>query len=275
MRRNRALLVFGVLILAGFAACALFPAAIAPYGPKEMDTPWLDPCPAHPLGTNDLGYDVLTELIYATGTTLLAGVAAALISLVVGTAAGLAAGWLPGWGGALFGGLIQVFLMIPMLPMAIVVASFAGSGMRSIVLIIALLGWCGTARTVRARAMQLRQAPFVESLCILGVPQRRIVLRHVLPNLYEVVLSRYIMSVAHCIMLEATLSFLGMGDPTAVTWGRMIHLAYRGGGFTRGAYHWLVSPGVCIALVVIAFYCVNQYFEGRSEAVAGGQSYAD
>lgn len=275
MRRNRPLLLLGALILLGFAACTLFPAALAPYAPKQMFAPWLDPCAAHPLGTNDLGYDVLTELIYAAGTTLLSGVSAALISLVVGTAAGLAAGYLPGWRGALFGGVIQVFLMIPMLPMAIVVASFAGSSMKSIVLIIALLGWCGTARTVRVRTMQLRQTPFVESLLILGVPQKRIVLRHVLPNLYEVILSRYIMSVAHCIMLEATLSFLGMGDPTAVTWGRMINLAYRGGGFTRGAYHWLVSPGACIALVVIAFYCINQYFEGRSGAVAGGRSYTD
>ncbi len=269
------MLFFGLVVLAGFGLCALFPQAIAPYGAKAMHAAWLGPCAEHWLGTNDLGYDIFSELIYATRSTLLIGVVSAVVSLFIGTAVGLAAGYLPAWKGELLNGLIQIFLLIPMLPMAIVIAAFVGTQTLQIVLIIALLGWCATARTVRVRTMQLKQTPFVECLLILGISKTQIMLRHILPNLKELVLSRYMMTVARCIMLEATLSFLGMGDPTAVTWGRMIYLAYRRGGFTRGAYHWLISPGLCIALLIIAFYCISQYFAQKQSQVSGSQSYLD
>ena len=275
MKRNKVFLVVGLTVMAVFVLFALFPSALAPYGAKEMDTPWLEPCEEHILGTNDLGYDILSEIIYASRSTLIIGFAAAVISLVIGTLIGLIAGYLPGIAGKLADGAIQVFLMIPMLPMAIVIAAFLGTNTLNIIIIIAILGWCATARTVRIRTMQLKQTPFVESLIILGISQRRIMVKHILPNLGEVVLSRYIMTVAHCIMLEATLSFLGMGDPTQVTWGRMINIAYKRGGFTVGAYNWLVTPGICIALVVISFYCINQYFEAKSAEVSGAQSYLD
>lgn len=275
MTRNRVLLTIGLALMGIFTALALFPASLAPYGAKEMFAPWMMPSGTHLLGTNDLGYDIFSELVFAARGTLLIGIAAAFISLIFGTLAGISAGYLPGWRGELAGGIIQIFLMLPMLPMAIVLAAFFGAETRNVILIIAALGWCATARTVRTRTMQLKQTAFVESLVILGIPKRRIMTHHILPNLFEVVLSRYIMTVSQCIMLEATLSFLGMGDPTEVTWGRMIHIAYRRGGFTRGAYNWLVSPGICIALVVIAFYSINQYFESKSRAVSDAASYLD
>lgn len=275
MKRNRIILALGLALLGAFVAFALLPDIFAPYGPKEMFRAWQPPSVAHILGTNDLGYDIFSELVYASRSTLMIGLAAACISLGIGTALGLAAGYFSGWKGEAASGMIQVFLMIPMLPMAVVIAAFAGTETRNIILIIAVLGWCATARTVRARTMQLKQTLFVESLLILGISKWRIMTRHILPNLREVILSRYIMTVARCITLEATLSFLGMGDPTEVTWGRMINIAYRRGGFTRGAYNWLLSPGLCIALVVIAIYCINQYFEAKSNEVSGAQSYLD
>lgn len=275
MKRNKIILALGLCIMAVFCAFALLPGVFAPYGAKEMSTPWLAPGAGHLLGTNDLGYDIFSELVYATRSTLIIGLASAMISLVIGSSIGLAAGYLPGWKGEIAGGIIQVFLMIPMLPMAIVIGAFLGTETRNIILIIAVLGWCATARTVRVRAMQIKQTPFVESLMILGIPRGRIIFKHILPNLLEVILSRYIMTVARCIMLEATLSFLGMGDPTDVTWGRMINIAYKRGGFTNGAYNWLVTPGICIALLVIAFYCINQYFEAKGQEVSGSQSYLD
>lgn len=275
MRRNKIILALGIAILIIFGAFALFPELFAPYGAKEMSQAWLPPGGDHLLGTNDLGYDILSELIFASRSTLIIGLAAACISLLIGSAVGVSAGYLPGWRGELADGIIQVFLMIPLLPMAIVIGAFAGTDTKTIILIIAVLGWSATARTVRVRTMQLKQTPFVESLVILGISRWQIMIRHILPNLWEVILSRYIMTVAQCIMLEATLSFLGMGDPTAVTWGRMINIAFKRGGFTRGAYNWLVVPGICIALVVIGFYCINQYFEAKSREVSGEQSYLD
>ena len=275
MKRNRILLGLGIALMGIFVSFALFPDAFAPYGTKEMWQAWQPPGADHILGTNDMGYDIFSELVFSARSTLAIGLAAALISLLVGSSIGLAAGYLPGWKGEIAGGVIQVFLMIPMLPMAIVIAAFLGTETRNIIIIIAALGWCATARTVRVRTMQLKQSSFVESLVILGISKWQIMTRHILPNLREVILSRYIMTVAQAIMLEATLSFLGMGNPTEVTWGRMINIAYKRGGFTRGAYNWLVSPGICIALIVIAFYCINQYLEAHSSEVSGVQSYMD
>lgn len=276
MKRSKAAPIIGLLIMSVFVVFALFPSLVAPYGPKEMFSSWQSPSGTHLLGTNDMGYDIFTEIVYASGSTLLIGIAAALISLIIGTLVGVAAGYFSGVKGELADGLIQIFLMIPMLPMAIVIAAFFGASTNVIIALIATLGWCSTARVVRGRTMQLKQTPFVESLVILGISRRRIMLKHILPNLWEVVLSRYIMSVASCMMLEATLSFLGLGDPTNVTWGRMINLAYKQGGFTRGAYNWLVSPGVCIALIVIAFYCINSYFEAKNNEVSGSsRSYLE
>ena len=195
--------------------------------------------------------------------------------MCLGTLIGLAAGALPGWKGEIASGVIQVFLMIPMLPAAIVVGAYCGGTLVSVIGIIAALGWCATARTVRARTVQLMQSEFAEGFRVLGFSRARIVLRHVLPNLQEVVLSRYIMTVARCVMLEATLSFLGLGDASRITWGRMIHLAYKRGGFTNGAWNWLAAPGVCIFLLVLAMYAINTYFESRGREVTGGRSYLD
>ncbi|MEA4972518.1 MAG: ABC transporter permease [Candidatus Metalachnospira sp.] len=275
MKLSKKVLILGLIIMLIFSAFALFPSVFAPYGAKEMFKAWQEPCASHFLGTNDMGYDIFSEIIYATGSTLLIGIVSAFISLVIGSALGITAGYLPGWKGEISGGIIQIFLLIPMLPMAIVIAAFFGTDTKIIIIIISVLGWSATARTVRTRTMQLKQTAFVESLMILGISKTQIMFKHILPNLSEVILSRYIMSVARCMMLEATLSFMGLGDPTEVTWGRMINIAYKRGGFTRGAYNWLASPGVCIALIVIAFYCINQYFAAKSEEVSGGQSYLD
>ena len=275
MNWNKIRLIFGCVILVFFAICAIMPGIVAPYGLKEMDAPWLSVSSAHLLGTNDLGYDIFTELIYASRYTLLVGIAAAFVSLVIGSSFGLAAGFLPMWKGEIVNGFIQIFLTFPMLPLAIVIAAFCGKTMFSIMMIIAVLGWCGTARVVKARTMQLKQSQFVEALSILGISRSRIIIKHIIPNIREVVLSRYLMSVAACMMMEATLSFLGLGDPTEVTWGRMINLAYKCGGFSRGAYNWLISPGICIMLIVIAFYCISSYIESKSDQVSDAASFMD
>ena len=275
MKRSRLPLVLGLSIIAIFLLFSLFPSFFAPYGLKEMDLALQMPNIKHPLGTNDLGYDILTELIYASRNTLSVGLFAAFISLFIGTLIGVLAGFLPSWKGEFANALIQVFLMIPMLPMAIVLGSFLGERKLGVILTISLLGWSATARTVRLRTQELKQSSFVEGLVIVRVPRWRILLFHIIPNLYDVVLSRYLLSVSSAIMVEATLSFLGMGDPTEVTWGRMMNLAYKQGAFLRGAYAWLFLPGICIAMIIIAFYSLDKYIEDRFSEVDGIQSYLD
>ena len=269
-------LVVGIAILLLFLLWSFFPSMMAPFHPKEMFPPWARPSSVHILGTNDMGYDIFSELVYATATTLLTGVAASLISIFAGTAIGALAGYLEAWKAALINLLIDVFLLIPMLPICIVLASFLGPGTRRIIITISLLGWCSTAKAVRSKTKQLKHADFIESLQILGIPKIKIIFRHIIPNLWDVILARYIISVANCIMLEATISFVGLGDITNVTWGGMINFAFRRGGFTRGTLNWYIPPGVCIILCVQAFYCINMYLESRNKAVSGeGQVYLD
>jgi peptide/nickel transport system permease protein len=266
----------GAAIMAFFLALSLFPSRIAPYGPKDMFQSWQGISPAHPLGTNDMGYDIFSELVFAASSTLSAGIAAAFISLIAGTVIGLLAGYAPRRRAEIFNIIITIFLQIPMLPAAIVIAAFLGPGRGNIILTIALLGWCPTARAVRAKTMQLKQSGFVEALKILDIPHFSILFRHLLPNLQEVVFARYIMSVSSCIMMEASLSFIGLGDTVRVTWGGMINFAFKRGGFVKGAFNWFLAPGLCITLCVLAFYCINVFFEERASTVDGpGQSYLD
>jgi peptide/nickel transport system permease protein len=260
----------GAALLLVFTAFSLFPDQIAPYGVKEMFRPFLPVSKTHVLGTNDMGYDIFTELVQAARVTLSAGVIAAAASLVIGAAIGLLAGYLPGTPGEIAGGFINVFLLIPLLPAAIVAAAFLGPGTLKIALVIALLGWCPTARVVRARTAQLKQTAFVESLVILQIPKARILVKHILPNLSEILRARFILSVSNCMMTEAALSFIGLGDPSRVTWGGLVNFAYRNGGFARGALNWFLAPGLCVTLCSLAFTLVGRFFECRAEAVRGG-----
>lgn len=268
-------LAAGLVILLTFVVFAVFPAQIAPHNPETVFEPFLAPCAEHPLGTNNIGRDIMSETIYAARSTLAVGLLAAVVSLVIGTLIGLAAGYLGSIAGEAVNGVVNFFLLIPMLPLAIVLAAYLGAGWHNVVLTVALLGWCGTARAVRQRTLQLKKMPFVEIMKGLGYSRTRILFGHILPNLREIVLAKFVTGVASCVLLEATLGFLGLGDVTDITWGGMINLAYRHGGFSSGAYNWFIAPGVCIMLLVLAFYLINYFIETRANAVKGGASYLD
>ena len=137
----------------------------------------------------------------------------------------------------------------------IVLATFLGSSSRNLILLIAAFSWVGTARNVRAKVIHLNAQPFIENCMIQGYSRKHIILRHILPNLYDVLLSRFLLGVNSCIMMESTLSFLGFGDLYHPTWGTMINFAY------------LLSPGVCIMMLSLSFYLISLYFEHRQAAI--------
>lgn len=261
---NKTFLFLGVFIILVFLAWALFPGLFLSYDIKHSFSPLQKPSPEHWLGTNDLGYDIYSELVMAASTTLTIGFASAFISIIIGTVIGLLSGYISGAIGEILNGIINIFLLIPMLPLIIVFSAYFGAGIKNIILIIALLGWCSTARAVRARVKQLKQMPFVESLIILGIPHREIIFKHILPNITEVVSARYILTVAGCMLTESSVSFLGLGDPVQVTWGGMVSSAFRGGGFVRGLVCWYLAPGCCIMLCSLSFFLINQYLDSRT-----------
>lgn len=265
--KNTLMLFFGVAIMLVFCIFAIFPKQIARYDLDQMFEPFLGCSRTHILGTNNIGRDIFTEMVFATQSTLVIGLLSAVIALGIGVTVGLLAGYVGGVARSVISGFIDFFLLIPLLPLAIVLASYLGAGQQNIILTIAILGWCGTARAVKGKTSALKNLPFVTALRNLGVGRGRILFGHILPNLREVILAKYIMSVASCILLEATLSFLGLGNVNNLTWGGMVNLAYKHGGLSMGAYNWFLAPGICIMLLVLAFYFINFYLENASKAV--------
>lgn len=268
-RRVLSVIVFslGIAILLTFAVFALFGEKIAPYSSRESFDKFLPCSREHIFGTNNLGYDIFSQLIVATRSTLIVGISSAVACLVIGVVIGLLAGYIGGIAGEAVNGIINFFLLVPMLPCAIVIASYTNGGKISIILTISLLCWCSTARAVRAKTMSVKNSDYVRALKSMGYGEMRILLRHTLPNVMDVALAKFMPSVASCIMIEATLSFLGMGSVTDVTWGVMIQNAFNYGGILLGKYNWILAPGGAIMLLQLAVYMINQYIEFRRKIV--------
>ena len=267
MRKNGLLpLVPGVLLLSVFVLAAFAPGIFTGYDPKELFVKWLPMSREHLLGTNAMGYDIFTELVYGTRQTLLVGVCSSVLTLLLGAGIGILASF-RGWAGQIFNGLVQIFVLLPKLITLIVFATFFGSSAVHLIVLITAFSWAGTARAVRAKVLQLRTQPFIESCRILGYSRAHIALHHILPNLSDVLLSRFLLGVNSCIMMESTLSFLGLGDLYRPTWGTMVNFAYKRGAFLRGAYQYLLAPGVCIMLLCLAFYLISLWLTARKETI--------
>ena len=191
------------------------------------------------------------------------------MTLILGAGIGIL-GSFRGWIGQLFNGLIQIFVLLSKLVTLIVLATFFGSSAAHLIVLIAAFSWVGTARAVRAKVLQLHTQPFIESCRILGYSRTYIAVRHILPNLSDVLLSRFLLGVNSCIMMESTLSFLGLGDLYRPTWETMVNFAYKRGAFLRGAYQYLLAPGVCVMLLCLAFYLISLWLTARKETILEG-----
>lgn len=262
-----AMFLLGIAVIATFAVFAIFGEKIAPYSPGESFDKFLPCSSEHILGTNNLGYDIFSQLVAATRSTLVVGVTSALACLVIGVAMGLLSGYIGGVCSEALNGVINFFLLVPMLPAAIVIAAYTGGERGGIILTISLLCWCSTARAVRAKTMAVKNSDYVRALKSLGYGGARILVRHTLPNVIDVALAKFVPSVASCIMVEATLSFLGMGSVTDITWGVMIQNAFEYGGITLGKYAWIIAPGACIVLLQLSAYMISQYVDFRRKIV--------
>ena len=268
MKNRRVIpLIVGCVLLLIFLLAALFPGMFTEYGQKEMFAPWIKPSAGHLLGTNALGHDIFTELVYGTRETLFIGTVSSVLTLILGAAIGtLAAG--RGVIAGLFNGLINVFVMLPKLITLIVLASFLGNSVWNLIGLISAFSWVGISRNVRAKVISLNEETFIENCVIQGYSRGHIVFYHIIPNLYDVLISRFLLGVNSCIMMESTLSFLGFGDLYYPTWGTMINFAYKRGAFLRQAYGYLLTPGVCIMLLSLAFYFISLYIESRKETIS-------
>ncbi len=254
--RNKARLA-GFLILSVLVFAAIFAPYIAPYDPKTTGVPYLSPGLDHLLGTNDMGQDIFSELIYASRASLAVGFISALISLVIGVTIGLIAGYFRGWIEECLMGITDVFLLIPGLPLMIVLSAYLSPSIWNIIIVVGLLWWCSTARVVHSRVLQIREMQFIESTRALGYSSLYIIARHVLINAKDVILAKFVLAVGSAMLSEASLSFLGLGDPLMVSWGEMIHFAFSRGGFANDMWWWYLPPGLMICLCVLSFILIS------------------
>lgn len=258
---------FGGVVVLGFCVVGVLAPWIAPHGPWDMlydaqgQLASLRPPSAEfPLGTTRLGYDILSQLILATRTTLLIGLVSGLISILIGANIGLFAGY--------YGGRVDEALMrftdvvygMPFLPFIIVLISLFGRSLWYIILAIVLIIWRTSARVIRAQTMAIKQRQFITAAKARGCSDLRIIYRHILPNLLPLLLLYTSFNIAWSILTEAGTSFLGFGDPNQVTWGSMLYNLWIS-GTTRTAWWWFAAPSVCIILLVAALVFVSRAYE--------------
>jgi peptide/nickel transport system permease protein len=250
--------IIGLAILACFILIALYAAFFA--DPKSVDpsfsgaNPILSPPGrTYPLGTDDLGVSVLSLVIEGSKISLLVGLSATIISMVIGALIGIVAGYRAGVIDTILMRFTDFGLVIPWLALAIVLASILGPSLTTIILVIGLTSWPSTARLVRSQVLSVRERPFVERARALGASDWHMIAHHVLPNVTPVILANTVITVAIAILSETALSFLGLGDPLSVSWGTLLEQAFHAGAVSIGAWWWITAPGVCIVLVVLAF----------------------
>ena len=253
----------GCVILFVVLIVAIFAPALAPYDPYALGVPYLKPSAEHPLGTNDIGQDILSELIYGTRVSLLIGVVSALVVTLIGTSLGIIAGYCGGWVDRLISQMINVAMAMPSLPLTILLVAFLSASIWNLIIAICITAWTSTARIVRSRVLQLRELPFVRIEQTLGARSLYIMFRHILPNIVDIVFIRGVMSIGSAMLTEASLSFLGLGAIGQKSWGGILHYAFFRSGIINGYYWWYVPPIVCISVSVLGFMLLSYYEDGR------------
>ncbi|HEX9823569.1 MAG TPA: ABC transporter permease, partial [Actinomycetota bacterium] len=185
--------------------------------------------------------------------SLLVGLLATSVAMLIGAVIGLVAGYFGRWSETLLMRITDWFLVIPFLPLAIVLASVLGGGLFVIIMVIGVTSWPSTARIVRAQVLSVKTRPYVERGRALGATNWHTMTRHILPNVGPLIFANTILTVAIAILSETTLSFLGLGDPLSISWGTILEFAFGGGAMGGGQWWWIIPPGLAIVFVVLAF----------------------
>ena len=237
---------------------------LAPYSPTRIDmgNRLADPCWAHPLGTDALGRDVLSRIIYGGRASLLLAVAATCCSMGVGLVAGVAAGYCEGAVDAVITGVSNIFQGLPGMVMMIALVGILGSNTRSIVLALVITSWVGFSRLVRGEVLKVKNEMYIEGMRCLGAGHLRIILRHVLPNIRTNIIILFTTRVGRVVLSVAGLSYLGLGiQPPTPDWGEMISGSAR--RYFRSAPHLLWAPGLCIILLTMSINILGDLLRDR------------
>lgn len=249
----------GLIMLAVFVLAGVFAPWLAPFDPKVTDFgSSLPPSSKHLMGTTAAGQDMLSQLIYGARTSIIVAVLAGLLVTIIALLIGLTAGYLQGWVDEVLSFVINLALVVPVLPLMITIAAYSPvRGLGLIVFVISITGWAWGARVKRAQILTLRSRDYITAARFAGDGTIRIVFREIMPNMMSLVVAGFLGAAGAAIGAEAGLEFLGLGDPTTVSWGTMLYWANNSGAMLTGQWLWLGAPGLCIALLLTSLTLIN------------------
>jgi peptide/nickel transport system permease protein len=258
--------IVGLIMLAVIIFMAVFAPAIAPYDSSSTDSVTIDdiynpPSAAHWFGTDDAGQDVFSNFVFGARVSLIVGFFAAFISIIIGGVMGLIAGFFGGrWENFLMR-FTDIMLVIPDLPLMVVIVALTKPSLLNIIFVIGVLGWTTTARVVRSQTLAVKSRKFVLRARAVGAGNGHIISRHILPLVMPILVVQAVLVVSLAILNESALSFLGLGDPTALSWGQMLNYAFGRGAMSIGAWWALLFPGFGIVWVVLGLTLLGQGLE--------------
>jgi len=245
----------GVVIITIFLLMALFAPLLGTVSPTlsgETENLLIPPSTQFWLGTDDLARDIWSQTIYGSRISLMIGFIAAIITVVTGSFVGLVAGYYGKLLDELLMRVVDFFMMLPELPLMIVLAAVLGPSMWNIILVVSLASWPRTARIVRSQVLSIKERPFVESSRCIGASNFQLMFGEILPNVVPLMFAQAVLMVTEAIYAEAVLSFLGLGDPTSISWGMMLHSVFESGVIAE-SYWWVAPPIACIVTLIVSF----------------------
>jgi peptide/nickel transport system permease protein len=272
--RRQPLAAAGLVLLLFFVACALFAPWLAPQDPAQLDLKGrlMGPSAAHWFGTDELGRDILSRTLFGARISLIVAVSVVGLSLAVGLVAGGLAGFYGGWTDTIVNVYVtNAFMALPGILLAIAFVAFMGPGLGNVILALAISGWVGYARLVRAQVMSVKEKEFVEAARALGASDLRVMARHILPNILQPLIVQAAIGMAGAVLAEATLSFLGLGvPPPAASWGSMLNDAR---SHLFDSPHLVFFPAIAVMLCVLSFNFIGDalrdWMDPRTRMSAG------
>jgi peptide/nickel transport system permease protein len=259
---RRPSMLFGLSVLAFFVLVAVFAPLIEPYNPDtQTGAVYEPPSSAHWLGTDDGGADMLSLVIAGSRVSLIVGFAAALVAMLIGGTIGLWSGFYGGKSDTVLMRITDYVLVIPDIPLMIIVAALFGRSLTNIILIIGIIYWTSTARLIRAQTKSVRERAYVKRARALGAGNQRLIGRHVLPQVMPLLIANTVLTVAIAIFAETYITFLGLGDPSLTSWGKLIENAFKGDAVLNDAWWAIIPPGVCVTLVILALTMIGMGME--------------
>jgi peptide/nickel transport system permease protein len=252
IKRRPSAAVGAIVLLLVLLAAVLAP-VLAPYPlHKQVGPVFGHPSWSHPLGLDDGGIDMVTLLMWGARISLVVGFAATLVSMLIGGTVGVLAGYFGGKVDTILMRITDYFLVIPDVPLMIVVAAIWGPSLFHIIVVIGILLWTSTARVIRAQVKSVRERVYVKRARSLGAGHTRIVLRHVLPQVAPLLIANTVLTIAVAIFDETALAFLGLGDPSRISLGKVIENAFQRAAISTGAWWAILPPGALVAIIILS-----------------------